>query len=124
MANKETVTTLERLANLLRIHSIESTQAANSGFDRLIIHLFIFIYLYYRHPTSCASMAEITSVLFFNVMRYEPKNPRNPAADRFVLSKVNTEFVLRFSILNYFLYFRVIVLLFYMLHGLKLVHFQ
>jgi transketolase N-terminal domain/subunit len=69
-------------------------------------------------------MAEITSVLFFNVMRYEPKNPRNPAADRFVLSKVNTEFVLGFSILNYFLYFRVIVLLFYMLHGLKLVHFQ
>lgn len=34
-------------------------------------------------------MAEITSVLFFHVMHYDPKNPRNPAADRFVLSKVN-----------------------------------
>ncbi len=34
-------------------------------------------------------MAEITSVLFFNVMRYDPKDPRNPAGDRFVLSKVN-----------------------------------
>ncbi len=32
MSNTETVTTLERLANLLRIHSIESTQAANSGY--------------------------------------------------------------------------------------------
>jgi len=94
------------------------------GSDRLILYLFAIIYLYYRHPTSCASMAEITSVLFFNVMRYDPKNPRNPAADRFVLSKVNMKLVLRCSILNYVFYFRVIVLLFYMLHGLKLVHFQ
>ena len=31
MSNTDTVTTLERLANLLRIHSIESTQEANSG---------------------------------------------------------------------------------------------
>jgi transketolase N-terminal domain/subunit len=72
MSSTDTVTTLERLANLLRIHSIESTQASNSG-----------------HPTSCSSMAEITSVLFFNVMHYDPKDPRNPASDRFVLSKVN-----------------------------------
>jgi transketolase N-terminal domain/subunit len=42
-------------------------------------------------------MAEITSVLFFHVMRYDPKNPRNPAADRFVLSKVNP---LRWGILK------------------------
>jgi len=35
MSNNETVTTLERLANLLRIHSIESTQASNSGLDDL-----------------------------------------------------------------------------------------
>jgi transketolase len=34
-------------------------------------------------------MAEITSVLFFNVMHYDPKDPQNPASDRFVLSKVN-----------------------------------
>jgi len=38
-------------------------------------------------------MAEITSVLFFNVMRYDPKDPRNPAADRFVLSKVSLFFL-------------------------------
>jgi hypothetical protein len=33
MSNEETVTTLQRLANLLRIDSIESTQAANSGLE-------------------------------------------------------------------------------------------
>jgi hypothetical protein len=70
-------------------------------------------------------MAEIISVLFFNVMRYDPKNPQNPAADRFVLSKVNAKLVLGFFILKcFFKYLRVIVLLFSMLLGLKLVHFQ
>jgi len=32
-------------------------------------------------------MAEILSVLFFNQMRYNPKQPRHPSNDRFVLSK-------------------------------------
>jgi hypothetical protein len=36
MSNQETVTTLQRLANLLRIRSIESTQAANSGSESLM----------------------------------------------------------------------------------------
>lgn len=44
----------------------------------------IFIF---RHPTSCASAAEIMSVLFFNTMRYDPRAPRDPNSDRFVLSK-------------------------------------
>jgi transketolase len=44
---------LEDIANKLRIHSIDQTTAANSG-----------------HPTSCASAAEVMSVLFFHVMRY------------------------------------------------------
>jgi len=34
MSSADTVTTLERIANLLRIHSIESTQEANSGLDK------------------------------------------------------------------------------------------
>jgi len=90
MSNTDTVTTLERLANLLRIHSIESTQEANSGLIEFILFLInLFLFLLNSHPTSCSSMAEITSVLFFNVMRYDPKDPRNPAGDRFVLSKVN-----------------------------------
>jgi transketolase len=81
---------LQRIANLLRIHSIESTQEANSGFVKFMWPLeLILIFINYSHPTSCASMAEITSVLFFNVMHYDPKDPRNPAGDRFVLSKVS-----------------------------------
>ena len=39
------------------------------------------------HPTTCLSAAEIVAVLFFAEMRYDPKNPRNPYNDRFVLSK-------------------------------------
>jgi transketolase len=54
----------------LRIDSVRATTEAGSG-----------------HPTSCASAADILSVLFFAVMRYEPKNPRRPDADIFVLSK-------------------------------------
>lgn len=54
----------------LRIDSVRSTSVAGSG-----------------HPTSCASAAEIMSVLFFSVMRYDPKDPKNPANDVFVLSK-------------------------------------
>src|SRR5579871_2750499 len=57
-------------ATRLRIDSVHATSAAGSG-----------------HPTSCASMAEITAVLFFSVMRYDPKDPKNPANDIFVLSK-------------------------------------
>lgn len=40
------------------------------------------------HPTSCCSVAEIMSVLFFHSMKYRPEDPRNPNNDRFVLSKV------------------------------------
>src|SRR5438128_2405167 len=61
---------LQAIANQLRIHSIESTTAAGSG-----------------HPTSCCSAAEIVAALFFGVMRYDPKDPRNPDNDRFILSK-------------------------------------
>jgi transketolase len=61
---------LQDKATLLRIGSVLATTEAGSG-----------------HPTSCASAADIVSVLFFSVMRYDPKNPRNPANDTFVLSK-------------------------------------
>jgi transketolase len=68
--DRNLVATLQDLATRLRIHSIRSTTAAGSG-----------------HPTSCASAAEIVSALFFSVMRYDPKNPRNPNNDVFILSK-------------------------------------
>ncbi|KAH8373333.1 hypothetical protein KR009_000861 [Drosophila setifemur] len=61
---------IQDLAHKLRIHSITSTQAANSG-----------------HPTSCSSLAEIMSVLFFQQMRLNMKHPRDPSSDRLVLSK-------------------------------------
>ncbi|KAG5889181.1 hypothetical protein JTB14_033659 [Gonioctena quinquepunctata] len=61
---------LKDIANKIRIHSITSTQTAKSG-----------------HPTSCSSIAEILSVLFFNTMRYKVSAPRDPSSDRFVLSK-------------------------------------
>jgi transketolase len=61
---------LQDKATLLRIHSIRSTTAAGSG-----------------HPTSSASAADILSVLFFSVMRYDPKKPRDPNNDFFILSK-------------------------------------
>lgn len=61
---------LRDLANRIRILSIQSTSAANSG-----------------HPTTCASIAEILSVLFFNTMRYTVCSPKDPSNDRFVLSK-------------------------------------
>src|SRR5437762_11726838 len=62
--------TLYGIAAQLRIDSVRATSAAGSG-----------------HPTSCASAAEIVSVLFFSVMRYDPKDPKHPANDVFVLSK-------------------------------------
>src|SRR3954466_1212382 len=61
---------LKNFATQLRIDSARSTTQAGSG-----------------HPTSCFSMADITSALFFAEMRFDPKNPHNPDADRFILSK-------------------------------------
>ena len=61
---------LKNIATQLRIDSARSTTQAGSG-----------------HPTSCFSMADITSALFFAEMRFDPKDPRNVDADRFILSK-------------------------------------
>jgi transketolase len=61
---------LKNIATRLRIDSVRSTSEAGSG-----------------HPTSCCSMADIMAALFFAEMRFDPKDPQNPDADRFVLSK-------------------------------------
>jgi transketolase len=68
--NERLLGLLEEKATRLRIDSIRATTAAGSG-----------------HPTSCASAAEVMSVLFFGIMRYDPARPRDPRNDRFVLSK-------------------------------------
>jgi transketolase len=39
------------------------------------------------HPTTCFSAADLVAALFFAEMRFDPKNPQHPLADRFVLSK-------------------------------------
>lgn len=64
------VTMLRNKATTLRIESVRATTESGTG-----------------HPTSCCSAADIVATLFFSVMRYDPKNPRNQNNDRFVLSK-------------------------------------
>ena len=61
---------LQYRAEMLRVHSINMTSASASG-----------------HPTTCMSAAEIMSVLFFDEMRYDPRDPDSLANDEFVLSK-------------------------------------
>ena len=69
-ATPELLTALANKATTLRIESVKATSEAGSG-----------------HPSSCCSAADIVAVLFFSVMRYNPKNPKLPNSDRFVLSK-------------------------------------
>src|SRR2546422_10750778 len=58
-------------ARTIRKAIISSTTTAGSG-----------------HPTSSLSGVEIAVALYFGgVLRYDPKNPRWPQRDRFILSK-------------------------------------
>jgi transketolase len=61
---------LRNVASRLRIESIRATTAAGSG-----------------HPTSCQSAADLMAALFFAEMRFDPRHPQHPLADRFVMSK-------------------------------------
>lgn len=61
---------LEAIAKRLRIHSIKMTTKAGSG-----------------HPTTCLSMADLTACLFFDEMKYNPKDSEDLANDELVLSK-------------------------------------
>lgn len=67
---KSMIQELQDIGHRLRIHSIKMTEASKSG-----------------HPTSCASIAEIMSVLFFQTMKYKISEPRGASSDRFILSK-------------------------------------
>ncbi|MEK6850225.1 MAG: transketolase [Nanoarchaeota archaeon] len=68
--SKGKVRDLQDIANLLRRDVLQMTTESGSG-----------------HPSSCLSCAEIISTLFFNEMRFDPKDARNPDNDEFVLSK-------------------------------------
>ena len=61
---------LEQIARRLRIHSVKMTTKAGSG-----------------HPTTCLSMADLISCLFFDEMRYNPQDPHDWNNDELVLSK-------------------------------------
>jgi transketolase len=61
---------LKKIATKLRIHSLRMTTEAGSG-----------------HPTTCMSMAEIASCLFFDEMQYNIKDPHDWGNDELVLSK-------------------------------------
>jgi len=61
---------LEKMARQLRRHVITMTATAGSG-----------------HPGGSLSAADIVTALYFKVMRHDPKNPRWPDRDRFILSK-------------------------------------
>ena len=42
------------------------------------------------HPGGSLSMVELMTSVFYNHMRIDPKDPKNPDRDRFVLSKGHT----------------------------------
>ena len=61
---------LRIIANEVRKDIIEGTHAAKCG-----------------HPGGSLSSADIVTFLYFEEMNVDPKDPRNPGRDRFVLSK-------------------------------------
>jgi transketolase len=61
---------LERYATVLRMHCVRMLAVAKSG-----------------HLDSSLSAADIVAALYYRVLRHDPKNPKWPERDRFVLSK-------------------------------------
>lgn len=66
----ETIEELNKKALIIRRHIIEMIAEAGSG-----------------HPGGSLSSADILTALYFHVMNIDPKNPKWPERDRFVLSK-------------------------------------
>ena len=64
---------LQRAANEIRKGIVTSTHAAKAG-----------------HPGGSLSAAEIFAYLYFEELNIDPKNPKKPDRDRFVLSKGHT----------------------------------
>ena len=60
---------LSRMANAIRFLSADAVQQANSG-----------------HPGLPMGAADIATVLFTKVMKFDPQQPHWPDRDRFVLS--------------------------------------
>ncbi len=61
--------TEKRLADTIRVLSMDAVQAANSG-----------------HPGMPMGMADVATVLFSDFLKYDPADPKWPDRDRFILS--------------------------------------
>ncbi len=68
--NKERINELAKIATKIRENAIEAVYSAASG-----------------HPGGSLSVADILTVLYFEVMNLDPQDPKNENRDRFVLSK-------------------------------------
>ncbi|MBR6903117.1 MAG: transketolase [Clostridia bacterium] len=68
--DKQTKLNLEKTACMVRIGIIHGVHAGKSG-----------------HPGGSLSSADILTYLYFKEMNIDPKNPKDPGRDRFVLSK-------------------------------------
>lgn len=71
--DKKRVTELSIIANKVRKNALTAVYNAASG-----------------HPGGSLSIADVLTLLYFEVMNVDPKNPDNPDRDRFVLSKGHT----------------------------------
>jgi transketolase len=70
MASADVVARIDRTALQLRRDLLEMIGAGKAG-----------------HLGGSASLAEIVAALYFSEMRFDPRDPRDPDRDRFVLSK-------------------------------------
>ena len=71
--DKKRVTELSIIANNVRKHALTAVYSAASG-----------------HPGGSLSVADVLTLLYFEVMNVDPKNPKMEDRDRFVLSKGHT----------------------------------
>lgn len=71
--DKKRICELSVIANKVRKNALTAVYSAKSG-----------------HPGGSLSIAEVLTLLYFEVMNIDPKNPKNPNRDRFVLSKGHT----------------------------------
>lgn len=68
--DKKRITELSIIANKVRKNALTAVYSASSG-----------------HPGGSLSVADLLTLLYFEVMNIDPKDPQNPDRDRFVLSK-------------------------------------
>ena len=67
---KSRIRELQIIADRIRKNALTAVYSASSG-----------------HPGGSLSIADVLSVLYFEIMKVDPKNPKDPDRDRLVLSK-------------------------------------